>query len=132
MEPVKRVLLIDDSQDILQTMGFFLEVSGYVVTCAENGKVALEHLAEVTDLPDLIILDMMMPEMDGFAFRREQLKDPRLAGIPVIVATALSENALSSMGPEEFPRVLKKPIEVDDLLRLIAEVGAGDGRGGSS
>lgn len=115
-QPTGHVLLVDDSADILDALGFFLEVSGFEVSSAANGHEALERLKGLEKLPNAIVLDMMMPEMDGFAFRREQLKDPRLKDIPLIVTTALPANVIGAMNREDFPQILEKPISRYQLM----------------
>jgi CheY-like chemotaxis protein len=121
----KLIMLVDDSVEILQALSFFLEINGFRVVCAENGQEALDKLrSSLTDLPKVIVLDMMMPVMDGFVFRKEQMSDTHLAAIPVIVTTALSGSAISALKKEEFPRVLKKPIVAEELLNAIADTPA--------
>jgi len=119
------VLLVDDSVEILITTSFLLEASGYRVVCAPNGKKALDILRSPgQELPDVILLDMMMPIMDGSEFRKEQLKDERFAKIPTILITALSPKALSEIGDVQFQSVLNKPIVADELLTRIQELTA--------
>jgi CheY-like chemotaxis protein len=116
------ILLVDDSVDILNAMVFFLEASGFSVNTAENGRLALDKLRSGAPLPDVIILDMMMPVMDGLSFRQEQLKDERIAQIPVILVTALSQAALKDIGNTSFQRVLNKPIEADELVVALQQM----------
>lgn len=122
MPPDKRkrkVLLVDDSMDIRKSMSFLLEVDGYEVQCAENGKEALELLRSSPTLPSVIILDMMMPVMDGAGFRKEQLRSERLAKIPTVLVTALSRSAMPDSGALGFSHVLSKPISVEELLSTL-------------
>src|SRR6185503_16336865 len=84
----KRILIVEDSLDIQTLLARFLESEGYTVARAANGNIALNLLQSVETLPNLILLDLMMPDMDGFQFRDEQKKNPRLAKIPVVVMTA--------------------------------------------
>ena len=85
---------------------------------AENGRVALDLLRAAAELPDGILLDLMMPVMDGFEFRVNQLDDARLAGIPVAVMTAGGQ-------VEEKKReltakaALKKPADIEDILAVV-------------
>ena len=123
-EAGKLIMLVDDSVEILQALSFFLEMNGFRVICAENGQEALEKLRSLTEQPKLIVLDMMMPIMDGFAFRKEQMGDPSLAAIPVVVTTALSGNAIGAINKEDFPRILRKPIVAEELLDAIADTNA--------
>ena len=102
------VLIIEDSLDVQSLLASLLQSGGYRVTCVESGQAALNWLRASTELPGLILLDLMMPEMDGFAFRREQERDGRLATIPVVVMTADGQiqSQTMSLGAKAF---LKKP-----------------------
>jgi two-component system sensor histidine kinase/response regulator len=84
------VLIVDDSSTNLQVLGKLLKGSSFQVFTAESGKAALKMISE-EDIPDVILLDIMMPEMDGFAFKRELNLNPKWVGIPVIVISALQE-----------------------------------------
>ncbi|HYD47825.1 MAG TPA: response regulator [Terriglobales bacterium] len=86
--PNSSVLIVDDNPDVRDLVRMLLEDHDYRVLTAEDGGEALEVLRGATNLPDVIILDLAMPRVDGFAFRREQLRDPELANIPVIVLSA--------------------------------------------
>jgi CheY-like chemotaxis protein len=112
------LLIVEDDADIRETLGEALELAGYTVTLAENGADALERLRrDDTPLPAVILLDLMMPVMDGFAFRSEQRRDPRLAEIPVIVITA-GTHADATAISADF--VMRKPIAMPKLLDVIA------------
>ncbi|HYO51868.1 response regulator [Archangium sp.] len=118
----RTILVVDDDSDIRGSVADALEEEGYRVVCASNGKDALHLLRDERLRPDLILLDMMMPEMDGWAFRGEQRKDAELASIPVVVFTAYgvpSETA-NQLGAAGF---LKKPPRLDDLLRAVVMTG---------
>jgi CheY-like chemotaxis protein len=80
------VLLVEDDDTIRDMMRRSLEMDGWKVSEAENGRVGLERMAEAT--PDLILLDLMMPEMDGFEFVEALRKNPAWALIPIVVVTA--------------------------------------------
>jgi chemosensory pili system protein ChpA (sensor histidine kinase/response regulator) len=112
----RTVLVVDDDRDVRDVMTQFLRLEGYAVATAANGLEALEHLRS-GDAPCLILLDVMMPEMDGVRFRLEQKKDPRLSGIPVVVVSALrdvrSTAAASHLDAVEY---LEKPVDFDSLL----------------
>src|SRR5262245_22499124 len=81
------ILIVDDDSDLRETIREVLDDEGYETAAAGNGAEALAWLREAP-LPALILLDLMMPLMDGWRFREEQLKDDRIAAIPVIVMTA--------------------------------------------
>lgn len=113
-----RILVVEDDHAIRDAIAEVLAERGYLVSCASNGAEALELLA-TGDPPGLIVLDLMMPVMDGWAFRMAQLEDPRLARIPVLVVSAgqLREGeALAALGVDAF---LAKPFELD---RFVSEV----------
>lgn len=112
-----RILIVEDSADIVTLMKRFYEGRDYVVQTAQNGKEALDILRSSTDHPAFILLDMMMPVMDGQTFRAEQLNDPILAAIPVVVMTAFN------FGHEKIDKlqcatVLNKPVDLEYLEDL--------------
>lgn len=112
-----RILVVDDDTDILEVMSIILDSSGFSTTTAKSGREALAKLHDGPP-PQLVILDMMMPEMNGWEFRAEQLKDPALAHIPVVVLTA---DGHASDKAKEIGAVayLKKPLDMSDLLATI-------------
>jgi CheY-like chemotaxis protein len=114
------VLVVEDDADILRALVQVLEDEGIVVRAVENGRAALEALRSPGARPPcVILLDLMMPVMDGWEFRAEQLRDPALAGIPVIVLTA--DGATLERGTLiDGTRALKKPIDLDTLLGALA------------
>src|SRR5690349_16993945 len=83
----RRVLVVDDDADIRETVSLILEDEGYEVQSAQDGAAALGVL-RAGPLPDVILLDLMMPVMNGWQFREQQTRDPRLAAIPVVVLSA--------------------------------------------
>jgi two-component system, chemotaxis family, chemotaxis protein CheY len=110
--PDRPILVVEDDADARAALIDILEISGYSAVPAENGKKALEYLAEAA-LPSLIILDLLMPEMNGWEFRAAQKKDPNLARVPVVVVTAFSAANVDA------DSILIKPIDVDRLLDLV-------------
>ncbi len=121
--PERTVLVVDDDDDVRAAVACALEEDGYTVGLAENGRVALDALLAGAR-PELILLDMMMPEMDGWAFRTAQRAHPELASIPVILFTAngASRETLDRFGVQGH---LPKPVRLDDLLDTVARVGGG-------
>lgn len=117
--PRKHILIVEDAQDIADSMQDLLTAEGYAVTCASTGRKALERLRAQPELPDLILLDLMMPDMDGQTFRAEQRKDPRLARVPVVLMTASGD--ASALAVElEARAVLRKPFkDLDSILDSI-------------
>jgi len=108
-----RILVVEDDEDAREALVALLQMKGYSAVPAGNGKEALDYLRQAP-LPDLIILDLWMPVMDGWQFRREQIKDPRLAQIPVIVVTALSDRT-----DVDANDVIIKPVDVNRLLTTV-------------
>lgn len=115
-----KILLVEDDLEIRDCVSEFLREEGYAVESSANGALALAHLKEASTLPSLILLDLMMPVMDGFEFRTQQTKDEELAQIPTVLLSAHGqiEQRAKAAGMEY---VLRKPIELDDLLRLTRE-----------
>jgi CheY-like chemotaxis protein len=112
------VLVVDDEPDVLEAIVLLLESCGYALRTARNG---VEGLASLRDArPCLILLDLMMPVMDGWEFRKAQLADDALADVPVVVVTGAGVAAQRGgpLGPTAG--FLRKPFEADDLLRLVS------------
>jgi CheY-like chemotaxis protein len=113
---MRRVLIVEDDRDTREMLGRFLELEGFHVTTAQNGREALDTL-RANDGACVIVLDLMMPIMDGWQFRAVQKQDPDLSRIPVVVVTAA--------GPRDaVPRIdadawLPKPVDLDALLDAI-------------
>jgi CheY-like chemotaxis protein len=111
------VLVIDDDLDILEIMAMVLESSGYSVRTARNGKEALD-LMHGGLRPGLIVLDLMMPVMNGWEFRENQLRDSALARLPVVALSGSGnvKEAAQELGLTEY---LLKPIDTQTLLDLV-------------
>lgn len=113
-----RILIVEDDPALRGTVAEVLEEEGYDVDCAANGAEALSKLTELS-IPSLILLDLAMPVMDGWAFRAAQRRDPRFARIPTVVVSASIEptpGAIGDLAPEAF---LPKPFDLDQLIRTI-------------
>jgi CheY-like chemotaxis protein len=108
------VLLLEDDYDLRDAMTDVLELGGYRTVAVFNGLEALEWLADADHRPSLILLDLMMPVMDGWQFREEQLKNPALASIPVAVLSARGDTAMG-----DGVGCLKKPVRSKDLLAFV-------------
>jgi len=109
------VLIIEDDDDLREMMDQLLTLEGYQPETASNGKEALDFL-HGGGRPDLILLDLMMPVMDGWEFRRRQREDPQLSKLPVVILSALDQSRASELGGAAF---LKKPLDFDRLLELV-------------
>jgi two-component system CheB/CheR fusion protein len=119
-----RLLLVEDSNDILFLIQKELEWAGYLVSTASDGKRAIE-VAKKTH-PDLIISDIKMPEIDGYQFIQQVKKIPELESVPAIAMTgfgmARDVEMAMSVG---YSAHLVKPIDISQLCRLIEELTAG-------
>lgn len=113
----RSILIIEDDEDILDMLKISLEMEGYQVSIAKNGREGLEILPQMPK-PCLILLDLMMPVMDGWAFAEALGKDTVLAAIPVVVVTAFAEKVGS---PTQASAVIKKPIDLDLLFRIVGK-----------
>jgi signal transduction histidine kinase len=111
-------LLVEDDAAIRSTLGEMLREEGCAVTAVSNGRDALVQLRRSAP-PDAIVLDLMMPVMDGWEFRVEQKGDPVLAGIPVIAMSADISAKARAIAVDGYVR---KPIDFDDLIRQIRAV----------
>ena len=109
------VLIVEDDEDLRDMMAQFLLVEGFRPETVSNGQEALDYLRK-GPTPSVILLDMMMPIMDGWEFRREQQRDPRVANVPVIVLSALDRTRVGDIGEAAF---MKKPLDFDRLLELV-------------
>lgn len=111
----KPILIVDDDKDILSAIKMILELHGYAIESASNGKEALELLH--SELPSLILLDLMMPVMDGFEFLQNIESNPKFSNIPVIVMTA-THNKVKKI--TKYTTLLK-PFNVEVMLDLIGD-----------
>jgi CheY-like chemotaxis protein len=109
------VLIVEDDADLRDMMAQLLRLEGLNAVTAANGREALDYLRGHPP-PNVILLDLMMPVMDGWQFRREQQRDAQLAGVPVIVLSALDQTRATDVPMNAF---LKKPLDFDRLLELV-------------
>ncbi|HLL52108.1 MAG TPA: response regulator [Myxococcaceae bacterium] len=117
----KPVMVVDDDTHIREALREVLEDEGYAVVGFANGREALEHLKAPRDgAPGLILLDLMMPVMNGWQFRQAQLEDPSLADIPVAVISADGGLIRQAASMNATAR-LRKPIELDELLETVGQ-----------
>lgn len=126
----KRVLVVDDDPDVRLFNTTVLEENGYTPLVATNGEEGLEIIRK--ELPDLVILDVMMPKQSGIRLYRELKTDKALKNIPVIILSGIAEktflrsqNALTEFGGEQVPppeTYIEKPVEPDELADVIKKV----------
>lgn len=117
MSADKFVLLVEDDLDISEAIESILEEEGYKIKCTFNGKEAIEFLKGSESLPNLILLDIMMPYMNGYEFREAQLDDKRLAGIPTIILSAAGKH--EDIDKLNFRECLKKPLDLETLIDVV-------------
>jgi len=113
------VLVVDDDKNVCDMISASLAGQGYETVLAGNGKEALAYLRSSSRQPGLILLDLMMPEMTGWEFRRIQESDPELAAIPVAIITGLEEVEGKAMAIGAVD-VLHKPSRVETLTSLVS------------
>lgn len=118
MSTNKSILVAEDDEDIRMMLSVFFKDEGFHVEAAENGKIALGKVQAAK--PDVILLDLMMPEMDGMAFRAAQEADAAISAIPVIL---MSADASLDIKSRALPgvRSIRKPMDLDRLLELVHE-----------
>ena len=120
------VLIVDDDPDIVEGITAILETRDYRLASAGDGIVCMHLIHEET--PDLLILDMMMPRMDGFAVIRELRGDPKYVGLPIIILTTVIEDAayrryeLETGLAMDVQAYIEKPTPPDELLRHVTAV----------
>ena len=114
--PRRHVLVVEDDYDCREVLRMALEHEGYVVSVAGNGLEALERVC-ASDPPDVVVTDLNMPVMDGWAFLAEKCKSPKTASIPVIVVSAVA--LLKRLPDPPGLLVLTKPIDFERLITAI-------------
>jgi two-component system, chemotaxis family, chemotaxis protein CheY len=114
----KTVLVVDDDRDIRDVLTDALEAEGYRVITAADGQEALDWLRQRVARPCVILLDLMMPRLDGIQFRTEVLNDPELAVLPVVVLSA-DPSIISGAKSLNFSGSLRKPVALEALLAAV-------------
>jgi len=112
-----RVLVVEDDPTLRRVIELMLDVRGYVVDQARNGKAALDWMAELP--PDVVVADLRMPLMDGHELLERMRAQPALEAIPVILLTGNLEAAGAALGADA---VLTKPFEPADLIAMIEKL----------
>ena len=110
----KKVLVIDDEPEMLNLVKFTLEHGGFEVATCDNGRLAWDSINK--NKPDLLILDVMLPGIDGYSLQLKIAKDPATKNMPIIVLTALEPSKTLF---QKFPQVvgfMTKPFKTDELL----------------
>lgn len=123
MEKQPYILIVDDDPDILEGILTILENQPYRLATARDGKKCLEMIEQ--EVPDLLILDLLMPRMDGWGVIREMRNDPRFAGVPIMVLTTVIEDAsrrryeLETGMAMDVQDYVQKPAKPADLIQRI-------------
>jgi twitching motility two-component system response regulator PilH len=116
--PIHKILVVDDSKTELHHLSEVLGKRGYTVRTAENGEEAMRRLAE--EKPDLILMDVVMPGQNGFQLTRSITRDPRYAGVPVIMCTSKNQETDKVWGMRQGARdYIVKPVSTEELMTKI-------------
>lgn len=115
LSPVCEILVVDDDEGIREAIQSALEDEGYTALTAANGREALD--AARARPPSAILLDLMMPVMNGWEFVEEARRDATLGAIPICILSAYADRA-----PKGVAAVLRKPIELEWLFRVVSEL----------
>ncbi len=116
---VKKILVVDDEEDVLKMVAFILRKKGYTVLCALNGREGLDLTQKET--PDLIILDLLMPVMDGTEVAKRLKSDSKLKNIPIIILTASSDRIDEKVKECKAQGYILKPFDYQELLKKAEE-----------
>jgi DNA-binding response OmpR family regulator len=121
MEPKRRVLIVDDEPNIVLSLEFLLRQQGYEVSVARDGEAALA--AAATQPLDLVVLDVMLPGLDGFEVCRRLRERPELAGLKILLLTARGREVERVRGLEEgADAYVRKPFSTRQLMKTVAEL----------
>ena len=115
---MKKILIVDDEQDIVESVKFMLEANDYTCYCAYNGEDGLRLAKEL--VPDLMILDVMMPKLNGYKISRLLKFDNKYKNIPILMVTARSQEEDKLIGEETGANeYITKPFEMDELVNKV-------------
>jgi twitching motility two-component system response regulator PilH len=115
---IRKILIVDDSKTELHHLSGILGKQGYSVRTAENGDEAMKKLAD--DKPDLILMDVVMPGLNGFQLTRSITRDPRFSGVPVIMCTSKNQETDKVWGMRQgASEYIVKPVNADELVNKI-------------
>ncbi|MFP2931075.1 response regulator [Pyxidicoccus sp. 3LG] len=109
-------MVVDDDVDVRESVSQALEDLDYPIVTATNGREALDLLRELTSAPRVILLDLMMPVMNGWQFLEERQKDAALVAIPVVVMTATADETVWAM---HVSLLLRKPVSYEQLVEAV-------------
>ena len=116
--PIQKILLVDDSKTELHHLSELLGKRGFNVRMAENGDEAMKRLGE--EKPDLILMDVVMPGLNGFQLTRAITRDPRFSDVPVIMCTSKNQETDKVWGMRQGARdYIVKPVDANELMAKI-------------
>ena len=118
----KKIMVVDDEPDILFTVGQVLETSGYEVIKVKNGKECIDKLNELQDVPDLVLLDIMMPEISGWDVAAKIKENPAWKEIPIVFLTAKGDIMSIGMGNLTAEDYIVKPFDIKDLKERVNKI----------
>ena len=118
----KKIMVVDDEPDILTTVGQMLEMSGFEVIQAVDGKECLRKLDELAINPDLILLDIMMPDVSGWDVAAKIKENPKWSNIPIVFLTAKGDTMSIGLGGMASEDYIVKPFDVKDLISRIQRI----------
>ena len=117
---MKKILIVDDEQDIVESLKFVLEASDYTCYCAYNGEDGLKLAKEL--VPDLMILDVMMPKINGYKISRLLKYDNKYKDIPILMVTARSQDEDKLIGEETgVNEYITKPFDLNDVVNKVRQ-----------
>jgi two-component system alkaline phosphatase synthesis response regulator PhoP len=120
------ILIVDDDPDILEGILMILETQPYRLATARDGKKCMEMIKE--ELPDLLILDLLMPRMDGWGVIREMRSEPKFAQVPIMILTTVIEDAsrrryeLETGMAMDVQEYIRKPVKPLELIQLVEKL----------
>ncbi len=115
----KMIFIVDDDADLVFILKSALEIEGFDVVVSHNGQLAMNMLKNIT--PDLMIVDLTMPGMDGWRFTMKVRQDSRFAKTPIIVCSGLLEEEKAAEAHESANVYVPKPFEIVDLISKIKQ-----------
>ena len=115
---MKKILIVDDEQDIVESLKFVLEANDFLCYCAYNGEDGLKLAKEI--IPDLMILDVMMPKINGYKISRLLKFDKKYKDIPILMVTARSQEEDKLIGEDTgADEYITKPFEIKELVEKV-------------
>ena len=118
----KKIIVVDDEPDILLSVGQMLEMSGYEVHKAKDGNECINILNSLQATPDLVVLDIMMPEVSGWDVAAKIKENPKWSEIPIIFLTAKGDTMSVGMGNLAAEDYIVKPFDIRDLQERVKKI----------